>query len=149
MSWRALTAEDVHSAMSEPEVTAFTTKLLVGGQADPLEEIVAQVTLEVREAIRSCRDNSLHATASYLPEGCIRHAVAMARFRLLTRVGDEISEERKMEYREAQGYLKEVSACKRYVEDPDGEESGQAPSPTPKVVSARTRRFGRSDQDGI
>lgn len=148
MSWVAFTASHVHAGLTEPEVTHYSTKLLVSGQADPLGEIVSQTALEFREAIRSHPDHSLHADPTYLPQGAIMHASAVARYRLLTRIGDEIGEDRRAEYREAMRYLDKVAKGDRYVEDPDGTESGKSPSPTP-YITGRDKTYGRTNQDGI
>jgi hypothetical protein len=149
MSWRAITEDDIRSAMSGPEDTAYRSKLLASGQSDPLVEIIAQVTLEFREAIRTCAANRLHEDGDFLPGASIRHAVAIIRHRLLTRfdVG-AVGEARLMEYREATRYLDAVAACKRAVEQPDGTEDARQPLPSP-VVNANPRRFRWDNQDGI
>jgi hypothetical protein len=149
MSWRAITNDDVYSAHTRAEASAVSAELLVDGQEDPLATVIAQVTLEVREAIRSCQDNRLHSEPTCVPEGAIRHAVAIIRHRLLTRFdAGAIGEARLMEYREATRYLDNVAACKRAVEDPSGGEEAPAPVTLPRVT-ARERQFTRESQEGI
>ncbi len=149
MSWRAITDDDVFSALNSAEEAAVRQELLVEGQEDPLATVIAQVTLEVREAIRSCAGNRLHSEPTCVPDGAIRHAVAIIRHRLLTRFdAGAIGEARLMEYREAHRYLEAVAACKRAVESPDEGEDAIAPVTMPRVT-ARERQFTRESQDGI
>lgn len=138
--------------MSEPEDTAYRTSLLVSGQTDPLVQIISQVTLQFRNAIRSCGKNRLHETASWLPEGAIFHAVAIIVFRLLSRLsagGEEPGESRKMEYKEALKWLELVRSCKELVEEPDG--SGTETGGSEIEVSSETpaRKWTRGQQSGL
>lgn len=148
MSWVAFTAEHVHAALTEPEVTAFSTQLLVSGQSNPLDQIVAETALQFREAIRSNAENSLHADPTYLPQAALLHASAYARYRLLTRIGDEVGEDRRLEYREAARYLDLVRSGKQSVENPNGSATDKPPTPTP-YINGRTPNYGRDNQDGI
>jgi phage gp36-like protein len=151
MSWRAITADDVHASMQKHEADLYESQLLVDGQSDPMDEVIAQVTLEARQAIRSCRDNgALHPTASFLPPGVIHHAVALIRHRLQTRVSDhyEPGEGRMAEYRTATQFFRDVASCKVAIERYGADEDDRSPAVMPQV-SARPRRFTRSKQDGV
>ncbi len=150
MTWRAITEDDVQAAMSEPEDTAYRTSLLVSGQTDPLVQIISQVTLQFRNAIRSCEKNRLHETATWLPEGAIFHAVAVIVFRLLSRLsagGEEPSKSREMEYKEALRWLELVRSCKEIIEQPDGDgsESGPGAGQMEQITPARRR----ADREGL
>ncbi|MBL9155012.1 MAG: hypothetical protein JNK37_21200 [Verrucomicrobiales bacterium] len=148
--WRALTEDDLFSAMHKAEIAAVRSKALADGQSDPVAEVIAQVTMMMREAIRSCRDNRLHPEAAYLPEAAMLHAVAIVRHRLGTRFGGLIKggEDRLEEYRRANRYLDQVASCAQAVERYGAEESAAAPQPAPRIT-ARRRHYGRDDQDGI
>lgn len=150
MSWRAITEDDLFSGMNKQEIAAVRTKALTDGQSDPIEEVVAQVTMAIRESIRSCKDNRLHPDETYLPEAAILHAVPIIRHRLLTRFGGLIKggEDRLEEYRRANRYLDQVASCAQAVERYGDEEAAAAPQPAPRV-KGRLRYFGRCDQDGI
>lgn len=150
MSWRAITEDDLFSGMNKQEISAVRTKALADGQSDPVAEVIAQVTMSIRESIRSCKDNRLHPDATYLPEAAILHAVPIIRHRLGTRFGGLIKggEDRLEEYRRANRYLDQVAACAQAVERYGADEDAPAPQPAPKV-KGRTRHFGRCDQDGI
>ena len=66
--WRAITEDDIRAAWTAPEDEAYRSRLLSGGQADPLPVIIAQVTLQVRNAIRSCSRNRLDPDSTTLPD---------------------------------------------------------------------------------
>lgn len=148
--WRAITDDDLLTGMNSYELEAFRNKAIADGQADPVPLLIAQTTMDVREAIRSCRDNSLSPDATLIPEGAIRHAVALIRHRLQTRFPDqaEAAEDRRLEYREANKYLEAVASCSRSVERYGEAPDAQAPQIGPRV-DGRDRRFTRADQDGI
>jgi hypothetical protein len=149
MAWRAIIEADLLGAINEAENLGYRSNFATTDAEDPLPAIVSSVTLEVREAIRSCGRNRLAPDPATIPEGAISHAIALIRHRLLTRfdVGD-ISEARLMEYREAKSYLRDVAACRRAVEQPDATEDTRPPIPSPHVNQS-PRRDGWRDQDGI
>lgn len=148
--WRELTEDDVLAAMNSAEAAAFRGQLLAEGQSDPLPEVMSQVALEIREAIRSWPKNVLSPAEGEIPSGAVRHAAALVRHRLATRFSDtrEVSEARLMEYREAVRYLDMVASGKRAVERYGDEEDVPAPVARP-AVSEPVRQFGRASQDGI
>lgn len=152
-TWRAITEDDVRASMAGPEDGAYRERLLVSGQADPLVAIISQVTLQFRNAIRSCGKNSLHATATFLPEGAIYHAVALIRYRLLSRLAiggdDQPGEARTNEYREALRYLELVRSCKELVEQPDGDGTETGGSEIEVSAETPARKWTRSQQSGL
>ncbi len=150
MSWRAITEDDIRAALTAPEDEAYRGQLLSAGQTDPLEQIIAQVTLQVRNSIRSCPKNRLHATTTFLPEGAIFYAVAIIRYRLLSRFAigeqDQPGDARSAEYREALRWLEMVRSCKEVIEDPDGDGT-EVPSKGQMEQITPTRR--RADREGL
>lgn len=148
--WRELTENDVLAALSEPESTAYQSAAIGAGQ-DVLAEITAQVVQECRAHIADCARNSLAAGAT-LPERVMYHAVALIRYRMLTRLDMEASEDRRREQRDAVEFFRRVSECKVAIEpgdgtaSPDGNDSMASPRPG---ITARDRNFSRSQQDGI
>lgn len=151
-TWRALSEDDVRPAMAGPEDAAYREMLLVSGQADPLPAIISQVTMQVRNAIRSCAKNTLHADATFLPEGAIFHAVAIIRYRLLSRFAigeqDQPGDARTSEYKEALRWLELVRSCKEIIEQPDGTGTETAGTRI-VVVSNNERRATREKLGGL
>jgi hypothetical protein len=151
VSWRALTEDDIRAAMAGPEDTAYRETLLATGQSDPLPEIMSQVTAQVRNAIRSCAKNQLHADASYLPEGAIFHAVSLVRYRLLSRFAigeqEQPGDARTNEYREALRWLELVRSCREVVEQPGG--TGSETGPGGGTLEQITPSRRRADREGL
>lgn len=147
MSWRPITEADVLDGLSGPESSAYRTKLLSGGQTDPLLGIIAGVTAEVRDSIRSCERNHLDPDPQTVPAGTIHHAVAIIRHRLLTRLIGQISEARRDEWKTAVRYFERVASCDQAVADTRREDAA-APVQRPSMA-ARPREFTRRQQDGI
>lgn len=148
--WRSLTTDDVLAAMNAPETAAYESAAIAPGQ-DVLAEITTQVVQECRAHIADCDRNSL-APGETLPERVIYHAVALIRFRMLTRLDLQISEDRRREQRDAVEFFRRVSECKAAIEpgdgtaSPDGTDSQASPRPG---ITARTRNFSRDQQSGI
>lgn len=150
MSWRAITDNDLFAGMNGYEVETVRERGLAEGQSDPIAEAVAQVTMKVRQSIRSCKENRLSPDDTHLPEAVIFDAVALIRNRLQTRFPGliEDTKPREMEYQSAERFFRNVASCAESVERYGDEEDAPAPKPGPHIT-ARSRRFTREDQDGI
>ena len=148
MSWRAIEDNDLQSAISSAEETAFRTKLLAAGQGDPFAAIFGQVTRNFRDAIRS-GGNELDPDPARLPDGAIFHAVVIIRQRLCGRfnVGEQ-TETRRDEYKAATAYLKDLAAGGIRLESPNEPAATAKPLAAP-AVNASPRRDGWRDQDGV
>jgi hypothetical protein len=148
--WREITEADVLGAMNAAETAAYQAAVTGDGQ-DPLADITAQVVQECRAHIADHATNTL-AAGDTLPERVIYHAVALIRFRMLTRIDIEVSEDRRREQRDAVEFFRRVSEGKAAIEpgdgtaSPDGNDSMASPRPG---ITARERNFSRSQQDGI
>jgi phage gp36-like protein len=148
--WRELTEDDVLAGLNAPETRAYKSAATAPGQ-NVLEQILAQVTQECRGHIADCAKNTL-APGNTLPERVHYHAVALIRFRMMTRLGLEVSEDRRKEQRDALRFFERVAACDVALEPGDGSgtddgtDSQAAPSPG---IKARPRQFSRRHQDGI
>jgi phage gp36-like protein len=147
MSWITLTPDDILLRLAGAEKAAYTTAALAGGQSDPLPEILEQVTDEVRGYIAACASNTL-GPAGTLPPRLRLAALDIARYRLVTRLPNRLTDERKEEYRNAIKLLESVASCKFAVEDPAGDATSGAQVNSP-ATRARDRYFSRSQQEGI
>lgn len=148
--WRTLTEADVLAALNTAESSAYQTAVVAEGQ-DVLADITGQVVQECRAHIADCHNNTLAAGAT-LPERVIYHAVALIRFRMMTRLDIEVSDDRRREQRDAVEFFRRVSECKVAIEPGDGtaSEDGTDSFASPKPgITARDRNFSRRQQDGI
>lgn len=138
--------------MTQAEVSAVRTAMLTGGQSDPLERITEQVVLECREAVASCKHNVLSTDVTLVPAGMVYHAVAIIRYRAMSRFGlvlDHGGDSRLEEYRTAQRYLADVASCKVKIGRADAPEEESAESFNSPSIQANPMRFTRRQQDGI
>lgn len=151
-TWRSISEDDVWSSLSGPEDSALRERLLVSGQTDPLVTIIGQVTRQFRNAIRSFSANTLHEDQNFLPEGAIFHAVAVIRYRLLSRfaVGkdDQPGESRRDEYKEGIAWLNLVRSGDELIEPPDGTGSETGGSQI-EVLSDNDREMTRQNLKGL
>lgn len=147
MSWREITEDDVLTALTGPETAAYKSAALKSGQSDPLAAVIATAVEEARGYIAGCRHNVL-AEGNTVPEAMIHHVISIIRYRFISRLPISVSDEREQEYKDARTYLRDVAACRVGIEQPDTASDSSFPAATP-TVSARTRRFSRSQQDGI
>lgn len=148
--WREITETDAHNAMNAAETAAYQVAVIGAGQ-DPLAEITAQVVQECRGHIADCQHNTL-AAGNTLPERTLYHALAMIRFRMLTRLDLEVSEDRRKEQRDAIAFFTRVADCKVAIEPGDGTgaEDGTDSMASPRPgITGRTRNFSRNQQEGI
>ena len=149
MSWRAIIEDDTRAVMNSGEDQAARAKYLASGQSDPLEELIAGVTADFREAIRSNPENTLPDDETLLPLSSIRHAAVIIRHGLLGRFGMAISDGRMKEWDAAQKYLDKVEKGERKIAS-----DGAAPAVRPNImpspaVNQSPRRDGWRYQDGV
>lgn len=145
--WIEITAADVQTRLAGAELSAYRSAGMAAGQADPLPEIISAVVNEVRGYVAACARNTLGAGAT-IPDKLKSTALAMVRYRLITRLPLTIGEERKQEYRDALDLLREVAACRFAVEEPETPEESEAIATSLPSMGTRTRNFTRELQDG-
>jgi hypothetical protein len=122
MAWAALTAAEIKTRLSGPELTALQGSALASGQSDPTPEVIAQVTNLIRGYIAV---KYPLGTAGTLPPEIKDAAIAIARWRLIGRIGIGgaggmmSSEPRKAEYEEAIALVKSIAEGKFAIELPD------------------------------
>lgn len=150
MSWREITEDDLRSAITDEEDAALRSRLVSSGQTDPFTVVRGQVTGSFRDAIRSHADNVLHAEATYLPEGAIYHAVAVIRYRLLTRFCSElITDDRRAENKSAEAWLKEVRRGHEKIEPAYGTGTEVAGAGQVEQITPTRRRADREGLKGL
>lgn len=147
MAWREITATDALGAMNAAETAAYQGAVIGQGQ-DPLAQITAQVVQECRGHIADCAQNKL-AEGSTLPERVHYHALALIRFRSLTRLDLEVSEDRRKEQRDAIAFFHRCAECKVSIEQPVGatDESGAVQTIT--LLSKNERQATRQNLSGL
>ena len=133
--------------MNAAELAAYQSAVIGDGQ-DPLADITATAVNEARGFIGDCKENQL-AEGLTIPERIVHHVLAIIRFRMLTRLDLEVSEDRRIEYRDARKFLERVSECKVQLEQPEGAVDTSGTGETIELLEADDREFTRRKQSGL
>lgn len=147
MAWVTITEADVQTRLAGAELSSYRSAAKAQGQVDPLPEIISNVVAEVRGHIAACERNTL-GDGETIPEKLMHTALALIRYRLITRLPLTVSEERKEEYRDATELLHRVADCKFAVEEPETASDDEVIASSSPSFTERTRNFTRADQDG-
>lgn len=147
MSWISISATDVKARLADVELTALQEQYLQAGQADPLVEIVSQVTGKIRRAV--AKGGGTLGLAGTIPEELEDSAVAIIRYRLCNRLNASlITEDRRQEYRDAIEELKDVAKEASGIVAPEVEATAAPSQPLPSMAE-KTRTFDRTSQEGV
>jgi phage gp36-like protein len=144
MAWTALTADDIKTRMNEAELDQLQNSSLADGQADPLPDVLLQVTDEVRGYIAA---RSPLGPAGTLPPQVRGAAISIVRWRLAGRLsvggsGNLLqSETRRKEYEDALALLRDIAGGKFAVEVPD--------ITGPETISTLPAKFGSAHQENF
>lgn len=143
MAWTTLTADEIRTRLSGPELDLVKSAALESGQQDPLPEVIVQVINEVRGYILAYRTNKLGPQET-IPPQLQSAAISIIRWRMAGRVavgsaGSMMqSESRRKEYEDAMAVLKDVAAGKFVVEQPEIE--------GPEIIATHPSRYGSDEK---
>lgn len=139
MSWAALTEADVLTVMSSSELTTIRTTSLAGGQADPVQPTLDDVTSLVRSYLAKVVNLGSSGT---IPSGARIAALDIFAVRLPMRVGGKgITDTRQKAYDKAIAYLEDIAKGTLRLEDDTDERV--------TVVSAPDRQATRDTLSGM
>jgi len=144
MAWVTLAASDVQAAISVNEYTVYRRDALQAGQADPITQLLTDVTNLVRGFAGRCVALGPVGT---IPEKLKNAAVDIVIYRLETRMKREPIAARKEAYTAAMKLLELVGDRKFDLEEPTiPSENSVAPQ---SLINPRTRNFTWDTQDGL
>ena len=144
--WIPITTDDVKTRLAGAEFAAYTKAALSAGQVDPLPDITAQVVREVRGYVAG--GGNTVGDGLTIPDELLAAAVDMIVFRLTTRLGISVKEDRKTANDQAKTLMGQVGRREFKIASPDTAAVHQAGAPSPRI-SPRTKRFSLEDQEGI
>lgn len=144
--WISITTDDVKTRLAGAEFTAYTQRALSAGQVDPLPDITAQVVREVRGHVAG-GGNTL-GDGLTIPDELLAAAVDMIAFRLTTRLGITVKEDRKTANDQAKTLMGQVGRGEFKIASPATAAAAQAGAPSPRI-SPRTKHFSLEDADGL
>jgi phage gp36-like protein len=151
-AWVAITEDDLKTALTVKEREIFG--MGVGGDTptDRVPGILSDVTALVRSYIASCERNVMDVDSTLIPRMALHHALAIARWRVLTALPKYVpGDARKEEYERAIAFCEELAKCKIMPPRPLNPETmpGTPQTSNSPRVNGRPRRYGLGDQDGI
>lgn len=148
--WRELTEDDVLNALNAAELAVYrkVQANVDGSDGDVLPEIIIKAVQEARGHIGDCASNRL-AAGNTVPDRVVHHVVSVICYRLSTRLGIKVKEDRKEEYKDARRFLERVSECKVAIEWPEGETEESGNVSTVDVVSSSARVSTRDSLKGL
>ncbi len=141
--WVEISVNDVKTRLAAAELAAYRSVALAAGQVDPISDITAQVVHDIRGYA------AIHArlgAGMTIPDELLGAAVDMVAFRLTTRLGIAVKEDRRTAYQDALAKLRDLANGRFKVVPAETAAVAQAVSVAP-AVQGRTRLFG--DQDGV
>lgn len=122
MSWITITEADVQTRLTSAEWQAVNSRALPAGANSPVDDVIADVTQQVRRKIDSCPANALDADTTTIPSGLKSQAMALIVAELLRRYGTHLLKEhdpRLTAETRAMADLDRVADCKDAVEQPE------------------------------
>ena len=147
MAWVAITEADVLTVLSGPELAAYRSVALAGGQADPVAPIIGQVVDLVRGYVGGCTSNQL-GEAGTIPAKLLQPALDIIAVRIPRRVRKDPTQARQDAHDQAIALLEKVSNCDFDIEEPVTPSTEETAAGTPRISGGK-RKFGREQQDGI
>jgi len=148
--WIAITEAHVQTKLTGAELNATRTAALASGQGDPLQEVIDQITREVRGCVAAWPHNIL-GEGDTIPDECLRSALALIVAELCIRIPGKIvlSEQRVEARKEAVAFLNRVSEGKVRLVQPDVETTEKVAGPATQLVNSRPRQATREDLKGL
>lgn len=120
MAWKTLNADDMLSALTQPERDLFGQGDSASTSADRLDAILEWVVSQVRGKVAACAQNRDNVgLAGTIPEELYGDAIAIARFQLLTAfpAGKVFLDDGRMRaYTDALQHLDDAAACTIAIE---------------------------------
>lgn len=151
MNWSAITIDDLRDAKVSALVEACRTAALGDGQADPLINIIVNVTARIRAEISGCATNTLDADSTKIPNDLKSLAARMIVREAMSRLQQSLTDDEREEQRNDLRYLERIARCEVPVaapDDPITQAEVQSGSNRPRFT-ARARRFGAEYEEGL
>lgn len=151
-AWVEISEVELKHSLTSLEREIFGKTVVDGSPADRVPGILGDVTALVRSYISSCERNQLDQNTNLIPRMAMHHALAIARWRLLTTIPKyNPGEPRKEEYEKAISFFEEMAKCKIMPPkslNPQSSAEVISISNSPHICG-RKRSYTRPQQDGI
>lgn len=150
MPWLTLTEAHILTGITGAELAPARTAALKAGQADPVPEVIAQVTREVRGRVAACSRNTL-GDGDTIPDECLSAAIDIAVYRICKRIPGAalLTKQREDAHTAAVAFLRDVAACQVALVQPATAAAQQPGGPAVQVVTSTTRVASRNNFRGF
>lgn len=150
MSWITITPELILGKFAGAEDEAARSAALATGQADPVPDLIEQITREVRGYVAACGRNQL-GPAGTIPDELLGAALNRLRFEMAGRLpgGSLMDEDRRTANANALSMLRDVAACRIAVVQPDTVSPEVVSGAAVQVATKTTRVATREKMRGI
>lgn len=150
MSWTTITTADLQASKLAPLMSALRTAAIADGQSDPVDAIKLTVIDRVRRMISACQSNQVDEDTTKIPQSLKALACRMIIREAKDRLEIELTDTEKEAWRVDEKELLAISRCEIPIETSDNATAPEVQSTQPgPTITARTRRFSRSQQDGV
>lgn len=149
--WITLTAADIEARIPSNALAALRERFNLDG-TDPLTVLISDVTARVRQAVASCDDYVLDATAGTIPPELRDDAAWIVVCAIMLRVPDVMptTDDHRARLKLAESRLEKVAACELAVTTPTtAGTSTVQPTGGASVVSSRPRFNTRDRLSGL
>lgn len=151
MSWISVTLAELHARKIAAIVDACSTVAKATAQPDRAAEIISGVVKRVRRKIASCAKNKLDEDVTKIPESLLDDTCKLILAGLKSAIEEALTEDEGKEISRINGDLNRIASGADVVDQPDTAEttpSAQSTANSPRIT-AKCRKFKRSDQDGV
>lgn len=145
--WRELTEDDILGVLNASEQRIYLAAVK-GTEQDVFVDISTAVINHARGYIADNPANSL-ADGLTLPERVIRPALHLIRKDLLTRLNQEVSEDRRKDASEALRFFERVADGRVQIEQPTGDTDDSGSSSSTETLASRDRISTRAKLSGL
>ena len=119
MQWQIITISDLYDAKAAPLITAVQTTCLAAGQPDPIPELIANATEEVRGAMGFSGKYMLSATLNSLPPNLVDMVVQRIVRLCKRRLEQPLTQDERDDEKQFQDKLGKLMAGKWPIANPD------------------------------
>jgi len=138
--WIAITEAALQTGITGPELDAARSAALAEEQADPVPEVIQQVTRQVRGYVANCDRNTM-GEGETIPDECLGAAVSLVVQGLCKRLPGKVvfTEERATAAADAVNFLRDVASCRFRIAQPEVQSTEKLAAPGPRITPRKRR----------
>lgn len=148
--WITITEDHIKTRITGDELEAARTAALADNQPDPVADVVAQITREVRGYVAANPLNRI-GQGQTIPDECLKSALALIVKELCGRLPGKVllKDERQKANDDAVMFFRDVAAGKFRIEQPQVDTEEKISGPATQLVASRPRLATRERMQGL